>query len=272
MMRALLILPSAAWLLLFVAAPAAMLLGIALSVPADTLPPFRPGFSLDALTTALTDPLYRQAAWGSLRLATFSTLLCLAAGYPMALGLARAAPARRNLLLAALMLPFWTSFLLRILAWIGILRDEGVINTLLLRLGLIRAPLHLLYTDGASLVGIVYCYLPFLVLPLLARLLAADPALEDAAADLGATPMRVFWHVTLPQSLPGVLAGCALVFVPVAGEYVIPALLGAPDTLTLGRAIWDGFFEEQDWPLASALSLVLLAVLMAPALLVRTEP
>jgi putrescine transport system permease protein len=268
-MRLLLILPVAVWLLIFVAAPAAMLAVIAFSLPADSVPPIQPALSLDAFTTALTDPLFREAAWGSLRLAAFSTLFCLLLGYPMALALARTAPSRRAILVALLMLPFWTSFLLRILAWIGILRDEGLLNAALLALGLIRAPLHLLYTDGASLIGIVYCYLPFLILPLQARLVAADPALEDAAADLGATPLGVFWHVTLPQSLPGVLAGCALVFVPVAGEYVIPALLGAPDTLTLGRAIWDGFFEQQDWPLAAALSLILLAVLLSPALLVR---
>ena len=268
-MRALLLLPAAAWLLLFVAAPAAVLLAIALALPADAVPPFRLALSLNAIGIALSDPLYREAAWGSVRLAGLSTLLCLLAGYPMALALARTAPRRRNGLIALLMLPFWTSFLLRILAWVGILRDEGVLNSVLRALGLTDAPLRLLYTDGASLVGIVYCYLPFLILPLHARLLAADPALEAAAADLGATPFRVFLSVTLPQSLPGVLAGCALVFVPVAGEYVIPALLGSPETMTLGRAIWDGFFQEQDWPQAAALSLVLLVLLLAPALLVR---
>jgi putrescine transport system permease protein len=193
--------------------------------------------------------------------------LCLLLGYPMALAISRS-PHRRGLLLAV-MLPFWSGVLLRLVAWIGLLRDEGLVNALLLRLGLIGEPLKLLHSDGAMLLGLVSCYLPFLILPLEARLVAADRRLEDAAADLGAGPWRRFRRVTLPLSLPGVRAGLALVFVPVCGEYVIPELLGAPSSLTMGRVIWDEFFQAGDWPQAAALAVALLVLLLAPALLLR---
>ena len=181
----------------------------------------------------------------------------------------RAPEARRNWLLMLVMLPFWSGFLLRILAWISILRDEGVLNSVLLWLGVIAAPLRMMNTDFAMYVGIVYCYLPFQVLPVQARLASADPLLEQAAADLGASPLRVLCHVTLPLAWPGILAGLALVFVPVTGEYVIPALLGGPGSLTIGRVIWDEFFENHDWPQAASLALVLLAVLLAPTIALR---
>ena len=268
-MRRLLLWPSWTWLLVFVAAPGALLAVIALAVPVDAVPPFAPSWSLAALGNALTDPLYRQALLASLRIGALSAVLCLVVGLPMALAIARAPAHRRPWLLALLMLPFWSGFLLRILAWMAILRDAGLLNGLLLAGGLIGAPLRLLNTDFAMYVGLVYCYLPFLVLPLEARLAAADPLLEQAAADLGASPLRVLAHVTLPLAWPGILAGLALVFVPVTGEYVIPELLGGPGSITLGRVIWGEFFDNHDWPQAASLALLLLVLLLAPTWLVR---
>ncbi len=268
-MRTLLLGPPWAWLLAFVAAPAALLGVIALATAADGVPPYALGASLASLTTALTDPYYRDAFVASLRTAGLCTLLCLLIGYPMALAIARSTPARRPLLLLLVMLPFWTGFLLRIAAWIGLLRDDGWIDAALLGLGLIEAPLPLLHTDGAMIVGIVYAYLPFMVLPLEARLARADPALEAAAADLGASPWRVFRRVTWPLSLPGVAAGCVLVFVPAMGEYVIPELLGGGGSQTMGRVIWSELFDNHDWPMASALSLISTILLLVPALAIR---
>jgi putrescine transport system permease protein len=263
-LRALILAPVWAWLLLGVAAPAAVLLAMALATPADSIPPFTLGLDLAPLAAALTDPLYREALRGSLTLAALTALACLLLGYPMALAIARAPARRRPLLRGLVVLPFLTGVLLRLTAWIGLLRDEGHLNAALLALGLADAPLPLLHTDVACVIGLAYVYLPFMVLPLEARLAAADPALEQAATDLGAGPWQVWWRVTLPLSLPGVLAGLVLVAVPVAGEVVVPALLGAPETLTLGRAIWDVFFQERDWPQAAALALVLLVLALLP--------
>jgi putrescine transport system permease protein len=197
-------------------------------------------------------------------------LLCLLIGYPMALAIARAAEKWRSLLLLLVMLPFWTGFLLRIVAWIGLLNDDGWINNALIGLGLIATPLHMLYTRFAMYVGIVYCYLPFMVLPLYARLSKLDPALEEAAADLGAGPARVFLSVTLPLSAPGIAAGLALVFMPAVGEYVIPELLGGPSAQTIGRALWNEFFENHDWPMAAALANALLIGLLLPLAVARS--
>ncbi len=254
-----------AWLLAFVATPAAILLAIALSTPTEAVPPFALGWNPEPLALAPTDPLYRAALWGSLRMAALTAVLCLGLGYPMALAIARAPAHRRPLLRALVLLPLLTGVLLRLTAWIAILRDEGYANAALLALGLIDQPLHLLHTEGAMLVGLAYVYLPFMVLPIEARLSAADPGLEQAAADLGAPPWRVFRHVTLPLSLPGVLAGVVLVAVPVSGEVIVPALLGAPENLTLGRVIWDAFFQERDWPQAAALAVILLALVLLPS-------
>ena len=231
------------------------------------MPPFTIGFSLSALGAVFTDPYYRDGFLFSLKVAAVSSALCLILGYPIALAIARVSPAHRQALLLLVMLPFWTGFLLRIMAWIGILRDEGLLNTFLHTLGL--PPLLLLHTDTAMMIGMVYGYLPFMILPIEARLSAADRTLEQAAADLGATPFRIFLTVTLPLSLPGVWAGLALVFVPVAGEYVIPDLLGGPGSLTIGRVIYEEFFQNNDWPQAAALALVLLVFLALPASLVR---
>jgi putrescine transport system permease protein len=265
----LLVLPVWSWLLAFVAAPAAILAAISLASSADGIPPFLLGLNGGNFLTLVTDPYYRDAFLASLRVAAVSAVACLLIGYPMALAIARSAAARRPILLLLVMLPFWTGFLLRIAAWIGLLRDDGWINAALLGLGVVHAPVPLLHTDFAMYVGMIYAYLPFMVLPLEARLARADPMLERAAADLGAGPVRTFLTVTLPLSLPGVAAGLVLVFVPVAGEYVIPEMLGGPGSQTMGRVIWQEFFDNHDWPLAAALSLALLAVLLLPAVALR---
>jgi putrescine transport system permease protein len=250
-----------AWLALFLLAPCAIVLLIALSEPVDAVPPFslaHPG--LDSLILVATDPLYRGALLLSLKVAGLSTLVCLLAGYPMALAIAQSGERRRALLLLLVMLPFWTGFLMRINAWIGLLQDDGWINAALAVLGM--APLHLLYTDTAMYVGIIYTYLPFMVLPLYARLSQIDPALLEAAADLGASRWRAFLRVTLPLSLPGVWAGVLLVFIPAVGEYVIPELLGGPQAQLIGRVLWGEFFQNRDWPTAAAVAVALLVVLL----------
>ncbi|MGA3403661.1 MAG: ABC transporter permease subunit [Acetobacteraceae bacterium] len=260
-----------AWLALFLLAPTAVVLKIALSAPADGVPPYTPllhwiggipqlDATWDNFALILNDPLYRDAFVLSLRVAGFSTLVCLLAGYPMALAIARAPEHRRNALLLALMLPFWTGFLMRINAWIGLLQDDGWINAALVFCHL--SPVQLLYTDNAMYIGIVYTYLPFMVLPLYARLSRLDPTLLEAAGDLGAPPWRTFLSVTLPLSLPGVWAGALLVLVPAVGEYVIPELLGGPQAQLIGRVLWDEFFANRDWPTAAALACMLLVVLL----------
>jgi putrescine transport system permease protein len=250
------------WLLLLLAAPLLIIVLIALALPADSVPPFQISTSLDNLRSVATDPLYRQALLRSIRVAGISTAWCLVIGYPMALAISRAAPRRQNALLLAVMLPFWTGFLMRINAWIGLMADGGW----LMQLGLPR----LLYTQTAVYIGIVYTYLPFMVLPLHARLSRIDPVLLEAAADLGAPPVMVFLRVILPLSLPGIGAGIALVFIPAIGEYVIPALLGGPSAELVGNVLWEEFFSNRDWPTASAVAVWLLAVLvLLPAIVVQ---
>jgi putrescine transport system permease protein len=254
-----------AWLALFLIAPMAIVVRIAFSEAADAVPPYAPRLNLASVAQVLGDPLYARALWLSVKVAGLSTLACLIAGYPMALAIARAAERRRVLLLLLTMLPFWTGFLMRINAWIGLLQDDGWINAALLASGVIRTPLRLLYTDAAMYVGMTYTYLPFMVLPLYARMSKLDPVLEEAAADLGASPWRAFLSVTLPFSLPGVWAGLALVFVPALGEYVIPELLGGPRAQLIGRLLWEEFFDNRDWPTAAALAMLLLAFMLAAA-------
>jgi putrescine transport system permease protein len=272
MRRALLLLPPLLWLLLLVAAPVAILAGIALSEGSAGVPPFRPPFTFDTgwqgtfepLRSLVADRYYLDAFLRSLLVAFATAALCLALAYPMALGIA-ASPARWQMPLASLvLLPFWTGFLPRLGAWIGLLRDGGWVNRLLQSAGLTTGPVPLLYTEGAMLLGMVHAYLPFAVLPLAATLLRRDRAVEEAAADLGATPWRVFLSVTLPLSLPGALAAFLLVFIPAAGEFVIPELLGPPEAMLVGRALWVEFFQNRDWPLAAALALALLALLVLP--------
>jgi putrescine transport system permease protein len=272
------------WLLLFFAAPFLIVAKIALSEAAEGIPPYAPivewtadgwvslRLNLANLQTLFADDFYVGAYLRSLRVAGISALLCLLLGFPIALTIARAPEQRRPLLLLGVMLPFWTSFLLRVTAWIGLLQDAGWINGALLWLGIVNEPLPLLYTDLAMYLGIVYCYLPFMVLPLYATLVKLDPALLEAAADLGARPWRSFLSITLPLAMPGVIAGCMLVFIPAVGEFVIPELLGGPDAQLIGRVLWAEFFSNRDWPLASALALMLLAVLVLPiALFQRVE-
>ena len=185
----------------------------------------------------------------------------------MAYGIARATPTTRNILLMLVILPFWTSFLLRVYAWMGLLGKHGIVNSLLMKIGLIDSPLQMLYTDMAVYVGIVYTYIPFMILPLYANLEKLDSSLHDAAADLGAKPWQTFIDVTLPLSMPGIIAGSLLVFIPAIGEYVIPALLGGIDSLMIGRTLYDEFFVNRDWPLASAVATLLLIIIVIPIML-----
>ena len=272
------------WLSALFLLPFAIVLKISLSDPASAQPPYRPlfnaqnwravkeffaGLDLENYATVFGDDLYVQAALSSVRIALLSTLLLLLVGFPVALAMARVRPERRTLLLALVILPFWTSFLIRVYAWIVILRPEGLLNGALQSLGLVEEPLAVLNTDTAVLVGLVYTYLPFMVLPLYAALERLDPALLEAAEDLGSPPARAFWTITLPLSLPGVIAGSLLCFIPIVGEFVVPDLLGGSDTLMIGRTLWSEFFSNRDWPLASAVAVVLLAVLVVPIVLYR---
>jgi putrescine transport system permease protein len=266
------LLPVWAWLLALVAAPIALSAALSLSISRLGVPPYTPLLADPdpANYQALVqDTYYLDAALQSLYVAGASSALCLLLGYPMALAIARAPERWRSPLLLFVMLPFWTGFLLRVSAWIGLLRNGGWLDAGLGLVGL--PPVHLLYTPAAMLVGMTYAYLPFMVLPLYARLSKRDPLLEDAAADLGASPAVTFATVTLPLSMPGVLAGLALVFIPATGEYVIPELLGGPSAQTLGRALWNEFFSDRDWPLAAALATAMLAALLVPMLLLRAR-
>lgn len=224
-------------------------------------------FSLANYGVVLHDNLYVSTFLYSLEVAAISTLGCLLLGYPMAYAIARAAPSTRNLLLMLIILPFWTSFLLRVYAWVGLLKTNGLINNTLLALGVIDAPLTLLYTDFAVYVGIIYSYLPFMILPLYSNLEKHDLTLLEASADLGARPITSFLRVTLPLSYPGMIAGCLLVFIPAVGEYVIPSLLGRTDQLMIGTVLSAQFFGARNWPVASAVAIVLLLLLLLPIML-----
>ena len=218
-------------------------------------------------TWLIDDPLYYRAYLSSLRIAGISTLITLLIGYAMAYGVARAPRGWRPLLVTLVILPFWTSFLIRVYAWIGILKPQGLLNGLLLSAGIIDQPLTILNTDTAVYIGIVYSYLPFMVLPIYASLEKMDQSLIEASEDLGASRFATFWKVTFPISLPGVLAGCFLVFIPAIGEFVIPELLGGSNTLMIGKTLWVEFFTNRDWPVASAVAIVLLMILIIPIVL-----
>jgi putrescine transport system permease protein len=266
------------WLLLFFLAPFLIILKISVADPVIAQPPFTSflqwgaqGFEGIRATFENYLFLFRDDYYGiiylaSLKMAAIGTLLCLLLGYPMAYFIARQPSGRREILLLAVILPFWISFLLRVYAWIGLLNNKGVINTALLKLGIIDQPLTMLYNDFAVYLGIVYSYLPFMILPLYSNLERLNLDLLDAAADLGAKRWQAFVDVTLPLSVPGILGGCLLVFIPAVGEFTIPALLGGADTLMIGRVLWDEFFISRDWPVASAVSVVLLLLLIAPIL------
>ena len=273
------------WLALFVLAPLAIVGKISLSEPATARPPYRPvlpgsldpeawrdalgQFGVDTFRTLVTDSLYGEALLGSLGYAAAATAIVVVLGYGMALAVARAPARWRPALIALVVLPFWTSFLVRVYAWIAILKQDGWLNQLLLAVGLVEAPVALLNTPVAILIGLVYAYLPFMVLPVYATLERQDPALLEAAADLGAGPLRRFWTVTVPLSAPGVAAGALLCFIPMVGEFVVPELLGGSDTLMLGRVLWSEFFSNRNWPLAAAVAVAMLLVLALPIVVLR---
>lgn len=210
------------------------------------------------------DDLYARTYLNSLKISIISTFLCLLIGYPMAYGIVRSGPVAKRLFLFAIILPFWTSFLLRVYAWMGLLADRGTINNLLISMGLIDEPIRMLYTEFAVYIGIVYTYLPFMILPLYANMEKLDLSLNEAAADLGSRPMNTFFKVTLPLTIPGIIAGSLLVFIPATGEYVIPDLLGGGNVLMIGRLLFNEFSANTDWPVASAVAIVLLFLLVLP--------
>ena len=269
------------WLALFFILPFLFVLKISLSQAQLAQPPYLDLFremshglitikiNLGTYLLLWQDSLYVGALWGSLKVATISTLFCILIGYPMAYAIATAPTQARMPLLMMVILPFWTSFLIRVYAWIGILKNHGLLNQVLLGLGVIDQPLEILHTPTAVYIGIVYSYLPFLILPLYATLVRLDPILLEAAADLGCRPWKQFVTITLPLSVPGLLAGAMLVFIPVMGEFVIPDLLGGPSTLMIGKMMWMEFFSNKDWPMASALAAVLLLLLILPFVILR---
>jgi putrescine transport system permease protein len=258
------------WLALFFLLPFALVLAIALGTnDPNSAPPVQLGFSTKSFALLFSDDLYLAAWLSSLRIAATSTLATLVIGYPMAYAIARARPERRPLLLMLVVLPFWTSFLIRVYAWMGLLAENGILNQLLRGIGL--NPGTILGTEWAVHLGIVYAYLPFMVLPLYATLEKLDAGLLEAAADLGARPVVAFLTITLPLSLPGIVAGCLLVFIPAVGEFVIPDLLGGTETLMIGKVLWDEFFTNSDWPLASAVAICLLVLLAGPIALFQRQ-
>jgi len=269
------------WLFIFFLIPFAVVAKISFSEAVIARPPYSPLYSwsdegvlqiklfFSNYAYLLEDTLYISAYWSSIKVAFFSTVITLLVAYPMAYYIARTNERRRNILLMLIILPFWTSFLLRVYAWIGILKTNGIINNVLMSLGITSEPLIMMQTNFAVYVGIVYTYLPFMILPLFTNLVKLDPSLLEASADLGARPMSTFFRVTLPLSIPGIIAGSMLVFIPVIGEFVIPALLGGPDTLMIGKVLWNEFFSNRDWPVASAVAIVMLVLLVIPIMLLR---
>ncbi|MBZ0128078.1 MAG: ABC transporter permease subunit [Rhodobacteraceae bacterium] len=285
--RLFLILVPYSWLLLLFLVPFAIVLKISLSDSALAIPPYTPTLDLSAGWAGIKalfadfdfenyawlaeDNLYWKAYLSSLWIAALSTLLALMVGFPIAYGMARAPEEWRPTLMMLVILPFWTSFLIRVYSWIGILGQNGYLNQLLEWLGLIDEPLIILNTPIAVYIGIVYTYLPFMVLPIYATLEKLDADLLEAAEDLGCSRFQAFWLVTFPLSRPGVIAGCFLVFIPVVGEFVIPSLLGGSKTLMIGKVLWDEFFANRDWPVASAVAVLLLLILIIPIVLFQRQ-
>ncbi|WP_445503916.1 ABC transporter permease [Microvirga sp. G4-2] len=269
------------WLGVFFLVPFLIVLKISLSDPAVAQPPYKPVFEWSDIAAFLSaldlenfellveDDLYFRATLSSVRIAALSTILLLLVGFPIAYGMARAPERHRSLLVALVILPFWTSFLIRIYAWIAILKPEGLLTQGLMSLGLISEPIEILNTEWAVYIGIVYAYLPFMVLPLYATLEKMDDTLLEAALDLGSTPWRSFWTITVPLAMPGIIAGSLLCFIPAVGEFVIPDLLGGSETLMIGRQLWSEFFSNRDWPLASAVAILLLIILVVPIVIYR---
>ncbi|WP_238372871.1 ABC transporter permease subunit [Heliomarina baculiformis] len=269
-----------AWLLALFLVPFLIVVKISLSDVALSIPPYSPQFSWDEGIGAFLaeldfenfvfltqDSLYWKAYLSSLFIALVSTVLTLMIGYPVAYGMARASEEWRPTLMMLIILPFWTSFLIRVYAWMGILSQEGFLNQFLLWTGIISTPLTILNTTTAVYIGIVYTYLPFMVLPIYAALDRLDGSLIEAAEDLGCSRLSAFWLVTIPMSRNGIIAGCFLVFIPALGEFVIPSLLGGSGTLMIGKVLWEEFFSNRDWPVASAVAVVLLLILIIPIVL-----
>ena len=273
------------WLLLFFALPFLILLRISVTNVGADGDPFAPLYTMvdgamqwllryenylsifrdaDSATQGLGQTIYVEAYLTSLRYASYTTVLCLLLGYPFAWFIARSRESVRSALLMMVMLPFWTSLLLRVYAWKGLLSDTGVFNRIFMALGLIDEPLHMLYSDVSMLIGMTYIYLPFMVLPLYANLSKMDVRLLEAAYDLGANPWKAFWMVTVPLSRAGIIAGCMLVFIPALGEFVIPSLLGGAENVMIGRVVYDEMFGANNWPRAAALAVVMILMILLP--------
>ncbi|HEY7804709.1 MAG TPA: ABC transporter permease subunit [Orrella sp.] len=276
------VLPPYAWLVLFLLVPFVLVFKISLADLRFGIPPYTPLTSIKDQAIELTvhlrgyallfsDSLYISTYISSLKMAAVTTFWCILIGYPMAYYIARSPDSIRNVLLLAVILPFWTSLLLRVYAWVGILRSDGLLNGVLMSLGVIDAPLEIYRTDWAVYIGLVYAYLPFFILPAYANLVKLDARLLDAAYDLGAKPWRAFLAITLPLSMPGIIAGAMLVFIPAVGEYVIPELLGGADTLMMGRIMWTEFFTNADWPMASAVTVIMVLLLLIPMIIFQVN-
>ncbi|OFV47662.1 ABC transporter permease subunit [Oligella sp. HMSC09E12] len=272
------IVPPFVWLILTLLIPFLIVLKISFAESFFGQPPYSQLFEyksavlrfslyLESYITLFTDTIFVEAYIRSIKMAAITTLCCILIGYPMAYFIAQANPKTRNLLLLGVILPFWTSLLLRVYAWAGILRNEGLLNNFLIWLGVIDTPIELYRTDIAVYIGLVYTYLPFFILPLYTNLLKHDQRLIDAAYDLGARPIKAFITITLPLSISGVIAGAMLVFIPSVGEYVIPELLGGTNTYMIGRVMWDQYFTNSNWPMAAAIAVVMLLILLIPLVL-----
>ncbi|MFT4715607.1 MAG: putrescine transport system permease protein [Paracoccaceae bacterium] len=266
------------WLLLFFLFPFLIVAKISLAELKIASPPFTDMIEwteggvmtvrivFDNFIYIMTDNLYFDTYLNSVKIAAISTLICLLFGYPIAYGIVRSGPVAKPFLLFLIILPFWTSFLLRVYAWMGLLSDQGTINSLLIYLGLIEDPIRMLYTEFAVYVGIVYTYMPFMILPLYANMEKLDMGLNEAAADLGSTPINTFFKITLPLTIPGIIAGSLLVFIPAGGEYVIPDLLGGGNVQMIGRVLFNEFSRNTDWPVAAAVAIMMLFLLVLPIL------
>lgn len=263
------------WLLLLFFIPFLLLVKISVADMQMAVPPYTSLFThegskilfhlqLSNYLFLITDTLYLAAYLSSLKIALITTAICLLIGYPMAYGISKMEAGKRNLFLMAVILPFWTSSLIRVYAWIGILKSNGLLNQFLIGLKIINQPIELYRTEWGVYIGMVYTYLPFLIMPLFAHLVKLDARLPEAASDLGARPWQVFMHITLPQSKNGIIAGCLLVFIPAVGEYVIPELLGGANTLMIGRVMWNEFFGNADWPMAAAVTCAMVLILIVP--------
>jgi putrescine transport system permease protein len=269
------------WLTLFFLVPFIVVLKISFSTAVVGIPPYEPligtgddgswqlNLHPENFSYLFSDLQYVVAYLGSLRNAAVTAVVCLLIGYPMAYCIARASPQWRPGLLMLVVMPFWTSFLIRVYAWIGILKQNGLLNNFLIWLGVIDQPLTIMNTQTSVYIGMIYAYLPFMILPLYSTLEKMDISLLEAASDLGAKPIRAFLTITLPLSLPGIIAGSLLVFIPAVGEFIIPTLLGGPDTLMIGTVLWNEFFQNRDWPVASTVAVALVVLLVVPMMLLQ---